>query len=116
MCVKIAANGAGLAWRFGSPGSRVKMFDNNLVHAIIGGKDLDSGSAGLSVNLVSTPAHGPYSLTHNTSGPSENRKLYFFHQLSSKLSKGHFLLSSISPVELPYRQSTGSAGLRVNTR
>ncbi len=30
-------NGAGLAGRFGSPGSGVKMFDKNLVHAIIGG-------------------------------------------------------------------------------
>ena len=38
-------NGAGLAGRFGSPGGRVKMFDKNLVYAIIGGKDLDCGSA-----------------------------------------------------------------------
>ena len=44
-------NGADLAGRFGSPGSRVKMFDKNLVDAIIGGKDLDRGSAELSVNL-----------------------------------------------------------------
>ncbi len=49
-------NGAGLAGRFGcrwfgDPGGRVKMFDKNLVHAIIGGKDLDCGSAELSVNL-----------------------------------------------------------------
>jgi hypothetical protein len=34
------------------------MFDKNLVHAIIGGKDLDCGSAELSVNLVSTRGHG----------------------------------------------------------
>jgi hypothetical protein len=34
------------------------MFDENLVHAIIGGKDLDRGSAELSVNLVLTPGHG----------------------------------------------------------
>ena len=38
------------------------MFDNNLVHAIIGGKDLDCGSAQLSaklsVNLVLTRGHG----------------------------------------------------------
>ena len=39
-----------LAGRFGSPGGRVKMFDQNLVRAIIGGKDLDCGSAELSVN------------------------------------------------------------------
>src|ERR1017187_1198686 len=49
-------NGAGLAGRFGSPGGRVKMFDKNLVHAIIGGKDLDCRLAELSVNL--TRGHG----------------------------------------------------------
>src|SRR6266496_3966301 len=51
-------NGAGLAGRFRSPGGRVKMFDKNLVHAIIGGKDLDCGSAELRVNLVLTRGHG----------------------------------------------------------
>jgi len=39
------------AGRIGSPDGRVKMFDKNLVHAITGGKDLDCGSAELSVNL-----------------------------------------------------------------
>jgi hypothetical protein len=34
------------------------MFDKNLIHAIIGGEDLDCGSAELSVNLVLTRAHG----------------------------------------------------------
>jgi hypothetical protein len=47
-------NGAGLAGRFGSPGGRVKMFDKNLVHTIIRGKDLDCGSAEWSVHLVLT--------------------------------------------------------------
>jgi hypothetical protein len=51
-------NGADLAGRFGSPGGWVKMFDKNLVHAIIGGKDLDRGPAELSVNLVLTRGHG----------------------------------------------------------
>jgi len=51
-------NGAGIAGRFGFPGGRVKMFDKNLVHAIIGGKDLDCDSAELSVNLVLTRGHG----------------------------------------------------------
>jgi hypothetical protein len=51
-------NGADLAGRFGSPGGRVKMFDKNLVHAIIGGKDLNCGSAELSVDLVLTRGHG----------------------------------------------------------
>jgi hypothetical protein len=43
-------NGAGLAGRLRSPDGRVKMLDKNLVHAIIGSKDLDCGSAELSVN------------------------------------------------------------------
>ena len=47
MCVKIAAMRARLAGRFGPPGGRVKMFDENLVDAIVGGKDLDRGSAQL---------------------------------------------------------------------
>ena len=57
-----------LAGQFGSPGGRIKMFDENLVHALIGGKDLDGGSAELSVNTGLTIGgltrpHGPYSLT-----------------------------------------------------
>ena len=51
-------NGADIAGRFGSPGGRVKMFDEHLVHAIVGGKDLHCGSAELSVNLVLTRGHG----------------------------------------------------------
>ena len=49
--------------RLGSPREGVKMFDENLVHAPIGGKDLDGGSAELSVNPgltigVLTRGHG----------------------------------------------------------
>jgi len=44
-------NAADLGGRFGSPGGRVEMFDKNLVDAIIGGKDLNCGTAELSVNL-----------------------------------------------------------------
>jgi hypothetical protein len=51
-------NAAGLTRRFGSPGGRVKMFDKNLVDAIIGGKDLDCGSAEWSVNSVLARGHG----------------------------------------------------------
>src|SRR5437870_12046585 len=50
-------NGAGLAGRFGSPGGKVKMFDKNLVHAIIGGNDLDCGSVELQLILESTRGH-----------------------------------------------------------
>jgi hypothetical protein len=32
---------AGRAGRFGSPGGWVKMFNKHLIHAIIGGKNLD---------------------------------------------------------------------------
>src|SRR5256712_6182575 len=52
--------------QFGSPGGRVKMFNKNLVDAIIGEKDpggkvLDCGSAELSVNLGLTRGHGSLS-------------------------------------------------------
>ncbi len=48
-----AAGWLGSRW-FGRPDGRVKMFDKNLVDAVIGGKDLDCGSADLTVNLVLT--------------------------------------------------------------
>ena len=51
-------NGADLAGWFGSPGVGVKVLDKNLVHAIIGGKDLDCGPAELSLNFVLTRCHG----------------------------------------------------------
>jgi hypothetical protein len=57
-------------WRFCSPRGRVKVFDKKLVHAVIGGKDLDRGAAELSVNLGLTRGHGSFSLTYSTSGPS----------------------------------------------
>src|SRR5437879_626999 len=49
--------------RSGPPGGRVKMFDKNLVDAIVGEKDpggkvLDCGAAELSVNLGLTRGHG----------------------------------------------------------
>jgi hypothetical protein len=70
-------NGAGLAGRFGwrlcFPGGRVKMFDEKLVHAIVGGKDLYRGAAEFSVNLGLTLGHGSYSLTYSTSGLSATR-------------------------------------------
>ncbi len=48
--------------RFGTPGGRVKMFDKNLVHALVdekdlGGKDLDGGPAELRVNFGLTRGH-----------------------------------------------------------
>jgi len=51
-------DGANLAGRFSSPGGRVKMFDKNLIHAIVGGEDPDCGSAEFSVNLGLTLGHG----------------------------------------------------------
>jgi hypothetical protein len=47
MYVKIAAMVRTLPGGFGSPGGRVKMFDKHLVHAIIGGKNLDCSWAEL---------------------------------------------------------------------
>ena len=55
---KDGRNGADLAGRLGSPGGRVQMFDKNLIYAIIGAKDLDCGSAELSMSLVLTRGHG----------------------------------------------------------
>ncbi len=49
---------ASLTCWFGSPGGWIEMFDQKLVHAIIGGKDLHGGSAELSVNLGLTLGHG----------------------------------------------------------
>src|SRR5271165_7073241 len=54
------------------------MFDEHLVHALVGGKDSNRGSADLSVNLgwtigASASGHGSYSLTHHTSAPSADR-------------------------------------------
>jgi hypothetical protein len=76
-------NGAGIARRFGCrfcfPRGGVKMFDKDLIHALIGGKDLDRGSAELSVNsglvklgfaqLGLTCGHGSCSSSHDTSSP-----------------------------------------------
>jgi len=56
-------NRADLPRRLGPPRSRVKMFDQDLVHPIIHGKHLDRSSPQLSVNLIFTSglltlAHG----------------------------------------------------------
>jgi hypothetical protein len=51
-------NGAGLARRLSFPDGRVKVFDKNLVHAIIGGKDLHGGSAELILSFGLTGGHG----------------------------------------------------------
>jgi hypothetical protein len=70
-------NGAGVARQFGSPDSRVKIFDNHLVHALIGGKDLDCGSAELSVNLGLRRGHGPVTPFRVEYNPGWNRRLPF---------------------------------------
>lgn len=48
---------AGLAGRFGAPGARVEMFDEKLVHAVIGSKDPGRGSADLRTNVLLTRGH-----------------------------------------------------------
>jgi hypothetical protein len=67
-------NGADLAWRFRSPGARIKMFDEKLVDAIVGGKDLDRASAVLSVNPVLTRGHGSLLLEQSYFRRSDTRK------------------------------------------
>lgn len=42
-------DGSDIAGRFSSPGSRIEMFDQNLVHPIVGPKDPDCGPAELTV-------------------------------------------------------------------
>ena len=51
-------NRAGLAGRFGFPSARVEMFDEKLVHAVIGGEDLDCGPADLRVKVLLTGLTG----------------------------------------------------------
>jgi hypothetical protein len=46
------SNGARLGGRFGFPRGRVKMLDNRLVHAIIGGKDPRSVASEINGNLL----------------------------------------------------------------
>lgn len=52
-------DGADFAGRLGAPSGRGKMFDENLVQAIIGGKDLGRGLAELGVDLLLTHGHVP---------------------------------------------------------
>ena len=62
-------NAADLAGRFGPPCGRIKMLDKNLVDAIIGGKDLDCGSAQLRVHQLRVNLM----LTHGHASPSSAR-------------------------------------------
>ena len=45
-------------WWFRFPGGGVEMFDEVLVHAIVGGKDLDCGWTELRVSFVLKLGHG----------------------------------------------------------
>jgi hypothetical protein len=70
---------ARIAGRFGIPGCRVKLFDQNLVHSIVGNKDPDGGLAEWPVDFVAdldlTRGQDSFSLTdQNTSPPSATRK------------------------------------------
>jgi hypothetical protein len=62
-------NGTALAGRVGFPGGRVNIFDENLVDAIISGKDPDRGWADLSAHLLLTRGHGSIPPTCNIPGP-----------------------------------------------
>jgi hypothetical protein len=61
-------DGAGFAGRIGFPGTWVEMLDKDLVHAFIGGKDLDCGLAELSVNFVLTRGHGSSFIRRSPTG------------------------------------------------
>src|SRR6267154_754622 len=49
---KNSGNRSALAGRLGGPSGGVKMFDQHLIHALIGDKDPDCDMAELSVNLL----------------------------------------------------------------
>jgi hypothetical protein len=66
---------AGFAGRFRSPGGRVKMFDQNLIHALVGGKNPHRGSPELSLHFALMRRHVSCSSTYSTSGPSATPKL-----------------------------------------
>ena len=51
-------DGADLAGRSSGPGGRLEVFDENLVHALVGGEDLGGGKAELSLGLGLTRGHG----------------------------------------------------------
>jgi hypothetical protein len=51
MCVKIAAMVRTLAGGLALQAAGIKMFDKHLVHALIGGKDLNGGSVELNVKF-----------------------------------------------------------------
>jgi hypothetical protein len=59
-----------------SPRLRGKMFEKNLVDAVVDGKDLGRGSAGLKMNLVSTRSHGlpPGLILPNLPQSSQDRR------------------------------------------
>ena len=50
-------NGADVACRFRIPDSRVKVFDDHLVHALVGGKNLHRGLAELRSDFFLTRGH-----------------------------------------------------------
>jgi hypothetical protein len=50
-------DGADLARRFGGPGGRVEMFDEDLIHAFVCRKNPEGGSTELSANLGLTRGH-----------------------------------------------------------
>ena len=57
--------GTDFAGRFGPPCRRVKLFDENLVDAIVRRKDSDRGAAELGVRLVLMRAHGSLPLSQS---------------------------------------------------
>jgi hypothetical protein len=82
-------NAAGLAGRFGSPGARVKVVDNNLVYAIVSGKDPDRGSGELSVEPMLRRAHVYLLPMH--SRPSVTSPLIFRDHVEEVIPVQHWL-------------------------
>ena len=89
-----------LSGQFSVPGGRVQMFDKELIHVIVGGKDLGCGLAELSVNLMLTRGHGSYSLSSITSRPSARRTVDCFAGASA-IKAAPMIARTVTPISSP---------------
>src|SRR5260221_12123458 len=67
-------DGAALAGRLGPPSGGVKIFNQHLIHAFIGGKDPDCRFAELSLNIGLSRGHGSHSSAYLTSRQARDAK------------------------------------------
>jgi len=75
---KDRGNGASVAGRFGAPGSRIEMFDQQLVRKIVCGKDSASDAPELGVNLGLTSGHGSLPVAARRKPPAFSPQQHIF--------------------------------------